>query len=46
MVFDKILSATSTLQLSTLVNDDDLHQREKQVFNARQSITGELKSNR
>jgi hypothetical protein len=40
--FDKILSATSTLQPSTLANEDDLHLWQKQVFDATQIITGEL----
>jgi hypothetical protein len=40
--FDRILSATSTLQPSTLANEDDLHFRQKQVFDATQIITGEL----
>jgi hypothetical protein len=40
--FDKIILATSTLQPSTLANEDDLHLRQKQVFDATQSITGEL----
>jgi hypothetical protein len=40
--FDKILSATSTLQPSTLANEDDLDLRQKQVFDEIQSITGEL----
>jgi hypothetical protein len=40
--FDKILSTTSTLQSSTLENEDGLHLRQKQVFDATQSITGQL----
>jgi hypothetical protein len=40
--FDRILSATSTPQLSTLANEDDLHLWQKQVFDATQIITGEL----
>jgi hypothetical protein len=40
--FDKILLATSTLQPSTSANEDDLHLRQKKVFDATQSITGEL----
>jgi hypothetical protein len=40
--FDRILSATSTLQPSTLANEDDRHLRQKQVFDATQVITGEL----
>jgi hypothetical protein len=40
--FDKVLSATSTLQLSTLANEDDLHLWHRQVYEATQSITGEL----
>jgi hypothetical protein len=39
---DKILSATSTLQPPTSANEDDLHLQQKQVFDATQSITGEL----
>jgi hypothetical protein len=49
--FNKILLATSTLQPSTsaneddlhLQNEDDLHLQQKKVFDATQSITGELK---
>jgi hypothetical protein len=40
--FDRILSATSTLQPSTLANEDNLHFQQKQVFDATQIITGEL----
>jgi hypothetical protein len=40
--FDRILSATSTLQPSTLANEDDLHLRQKQVLDATQIITGDL----
>jgi hypothetical protein len=40
--FDTILSAASTLQSSTLANEDNLHLRQKQVFDATQIITGEL----
>jgi hypothetical protein len=40
--FDKRLLATSTLQPSTLATEDDLHLRQKKVFDATQSITGEL----
>jgi hypothetical protein len=40
--YDKILSATSTVQPSTSANEDDLHLRQKQVFDATHSITGEL----
>jgi hypothetical protein len=40
--FDKILSATSTFQPSTLANEDELHLRQKQDFDATQSIIGEL----
>jgi hypothetical protein len=40
--FDKVLSATSTLQPSILANGEDLHLRQKQVFDATQIITGEL----
>jgi hypothetical protein len=37
-----MLSATSTLQPSSSANEDDLHLRHTQVFDATQSITGEL----
>jgi hypothetical protein len=40
--FNKILLATSTLQPSTLANEDDLHPQQKKVFDATQNITGEL----
>jgi hypothetical protein len=40
--FDMILSATSTLQPSTLANEDDLHLRQKQVLDATQSVTEKL----
>jgi hypothetical protein len=40
--FDKILSAMSTLQLSTSANEDNLHLRQKRVFDATQIIAGEL----
>jgi hypothetical protein len=40
--FDMILSATSTLQPSTLATEDDLHLWQKKVFDATQSITGGL----
>jgi hypothetical protein len=40
--FDKIPLATSTLQPSTSVNGDDLHLWQEQVFDATQSIIGEL----
>jgi hypothetical protein len=37
-----ILSAASTHQSPTLANEDNLHLRQKQVFDATQIITGEL----
>jgi hypothetical protein len=37
-----MLSATSTLQPSTSATEDDLHLRQKKVFDATQSITGGL----
>jgi hypothetical protein len=40
--FDKILLTTSTLQPSTLANEDDLHLWQKRVFDATQIIAGEL----
>jgi hypothetical protein len=40
--FDKTLLATSTLQPTILANEDDLHLWQRQVFEATQSITGEL----
>jgi hypothetical protein len=40
--FDKILLATSTLQPSTSATEDDLQLWQRQVFDATQSITGEL----
>jgi hypothetical protein len=40
--FDKILSAASNLQPSTLADEDDLHFWQKQVYYATQSITDEL----
>jgi hypothetical protein len=40
--FDTILSAASTLRSSTSANEDNLHLQQKQVFDATQSITGEL----
>jgi hypothetical protein len=40
--FDKVLSAAPTLQPSTSANEDDLHLRQKQVFDATQIITSEL----
>jgi hypothetical protein len=40
--FNRILSATSTLQPSTSANEDDLHLRKKQVLDATQIFTGEL----
>jgi hypothetical protein len=48
--FDEILLATSTLQPSTSATEDDLHLRQKKVFDAAQGIIGEfeeqpLKSN-
>jgi hypothetical protein len=39
---NEIPSATSTLQPSTSANKDNLHLRQKQDFDATQSITGEL----
>jgi hypothetical protein len=44
--FDRILSATSNLQLSTLANEDDLHTWQRPVFEATQRITGELEEQR
>jgi hypothetical protein len=38
--FDRILSATSILQPSASATEDDLHLRQKKVFDATQSITG------
>jgi hypothetical protein len=48
--FDKVLSAASTLQPSTLADEDNPHLWQKQVFDAAQGIIGEfeeqsLKSN-
>jgi hypothetical protein len=40
--FDRILSATSTPQPSISATEDDLHLRQKKVFDATQSITGGL----
>jgi hypothetical protein len=40
--FDRILSATSALQPSTLANEDDLHLWQKKVFDATQSVTEKL----
>jgi hypothetical protein len=37
-----ILLATSTLQSSTSANEDNLHPRQEQVFDATQFIIGEL----
>jgi hypothetical protein len=42
MRFRQDTLATSTLQPSTLANEDDLHLRQKQVLDATQIITGEL----
>jgi hypothetical protein len=39
---NKNFLATSTLQPSTLANEDDLHLRQKKVFDATQSIISEL----
>jgi hypothetical protein len=44
--FNRILSATSNLQLSTSANEDDLHTWQRQVFEATQRITGELEEQR
>jgi hypothetical protein len=41
-----MLLASSTLWPSTSANEDDLHHRQKQVFDATQSITGELEEHR
>jgi hypothetical protein len=40
--FDKVLSAASTLLPPTSANEDNPHLRQKQVFDATQSITSEL----
>jgi hypothetical protein len=41
--FDKIPSATSTIQPSTSANEDDPHLQQNKVYGATQSIIGELK---
>jgi hypothetical protein len=38
--FDKVLSATLTLQPSTSANEDNPHLWQKQVFDAAQGIIG------
>jgi hypothetical protein len=40
---NKVVSATSTLQPSTLANEDNPHLWQKQVLNASQGIIGEFK---